>query len=110
MVALSKKGQSQISIKLRLRLAKLDNVYCDGCGFQYQPVVLGALLPHMQNPKWPSGGPKIASIPNFTFLGCLEVPDYYYPGWGWVGVESIRIKALLSSTGLELELSLAKRN
>ena len=31
---------------------------------------------------------------------------YYYPGW--VGVEIIRIKALLSSTGLELELSLAK--
>ena len=26
---------------------------------------------------------------------------------GWVGVEIIRIKAVLSSTGLELELSLA---
>ena len=50
-----------------------------------------------------------ASIPNFTFLGCLEVPDYYYPGWGWVGVgvEIIRFKAVLSSTGLKLELSLA---
>ena len=33
---------------------------------------------------------------------------YYYPGGGWVGVEIIRIKAVLSSTGLELELSLAK--
>ena len=28
--------------------------------------------------------------------------------WGWAGVEIIRIKAVLSSTGLELELSLAK--
>ena len=33
------------------------------------------------------------------------MPHYYYPGW--VGVEIIRIKAVLSSTGLELELSLA---
>ena len=53
-----------------------------------------------------------ASIPNFTFLSSLEVPHYYYPGggggWGLVGVEIIRIKAVLSSTGLELELSMAK--
>ena len=55
-----------------------------------------------------------ASIPNFTFLGSLEVPHYYYPlgvggcvgrwvvRWvsGWVGVEIIRIKAVLSSAGL----------
>ena len=47
------------------------------------------------------------AIPNFTLLGCLKVPHYYYPGWGWV--EIIRIKAVLSSTGLELELTLAKK-
>ena len=49
-------------------------------------------------------------MPNFTLLGSLEVPYYYYPGW--VGVEIIRIKAVLSSTGLglELELSLAKES
>ena len=43
---------------------------------------------------------NIASIPNFTLLASLEGPDYYYPGWGGVGVEIIRIKALLSSAGL----------
>ena len=55
---------------------------------------------------------KNASIPNFTILGSLEVSHYYYPGWRWVGewVEIIRIKAVLSSTGLKLELSLAKLN
>ena len=42
------------------------------------------------------------------------MPHYYYPGggvgeWVGVGVEMIRIKAVLSSTGLELELSLAIR-
>ena len=38
--------------------------------------------------------------------------QYYFPGWGWLGgrVEIISIKAVLSSTGLELELSLAKFN
>ena len=46
-----------------------------------------------------------ASILNFIFLGSLEVSHYYYPGGGWVGgwvwVEIIRIKAVLSSTGLD---------
>ena len=49
-----------------------------------------------------------APIPNLSFLVSLftTIPG----GWGWVGVEIIRIKAVLSSTGLglELELSLAK--
>ena len=41
------------------------------------------------------------------------MPHYYCPGLGGVGgggwVEIIRIKAVLSSTELELELSLAKK-
>ena len=34
-----------------------------------------------------------AYIPNFSFLGSLEVSHLYYPGWGWVGVEMIGLKA-----------------
>ena len=31
----------------------------------------------------------------------------YFPGWGWVGVVIIKLKANLSSNWTELELSLA---